>query len=633
MRSLTRSSVVLVVALAAAMVTPTAAQAAATVPPVFPIVSSPAVKVVAPTEPAGKFSPAVDGVLRPTVSATKVTTLPTGKEVKSAPFDMSSATLVASDEFSDTYRDVHGTRRLVQSPSPLNVKSAGRWVPISTALGDAGAGGLQAKLSPLAPRFASRANTESPFQVSNNGFTVSVSLDGAAGSSLSHPTVPFTDLGADQAGYFSVLPNTDLRYQVHPQLVSQSLVINKVPAAGKGVYSWTVTAPGLTLSKTAAGDLSFVNSAGVTEFTMPAPVITDSSSKETQPTLVPYSVARVAGSVWSLTLTPPRGWLTDAAREYPVVIHPDIALAIGTSNAFSLSGAGTAVWGGQIGWDGRTHWVAMQQYDYSPLFGSQLTGASIGIDTVSPNAPWCLGMGGNVYLADGVKYDLGGDDAMSIGMGCSGSTAVSSDPELNYDFAAYVAAQNPNALIKINWINPSTGASLSPIKHIDSTISLDYRPLPSVTGITGTIASNGAVGPLQPTIQATGSDPIGATLNYEYEFSSTPDFSTIAYTTGWVGPDMQTIRYGSGGLLPGTKYYYRVGSVEAGNPLTWNQSTYKMNTNPAWSFTTNTPAPTPPQASAIPGDGTVVSSLTPMFSSPTVTDPAATQPLQYKFRV
>jgi hypothetical protein len=317
---------------------PTAAQAAqketrSEVPPI----SSPAVKTHGSRVPVGEFDPKTDGVAavipRPKIKVTKPS--------KDLQFDESTAKVTDTDEFSTTFTDAKGLHLRKVSTSAENAKVDGKWDVASSNLSGDGADGLQVKANPLAPKFAGKADSSKLFQATRNGYTISFALKGAAASSIQQAAVPFTQIGADRATYFGVLPDTDLHYQVSAGDVKEAIVLKKVPALSRSTYVWSVKAPDLTVVKNDREDLEFRDSSGEVVFTMPRPVMWDSSGKEGERTAalinVPYEIAKKSGSMWTLTLRPDRDWLTDSARVYPVTLDPTISPGPTTSIPSSLT--------------------------------------------------------------------------------------------------------------------------------------------------------------------------------------------------------------------------------------------------------------------------------------------------------
>jgi RHS repeat-associated protein len=151
---------------------------------------------------------------------------------------------------------------------------------------------------------------------------------------------------------------------------------------------------------------------------------------------------------------------------------------------------------------------------------------------------------------------------------------------------------------------------------------------PSVTSVSAATPTNGIRAADMPIIQGIATDPTGGGDALDYQFSTSPTFATIGFDSGYVGTAPYQVPAGS--LLPETVYYYRI-KVED-NDGTYGPSVAQTATNTAWSFKTNTPAPTPAQTSVVPADQSVVSSLSPVFSTPQVTDVDGDN-VQYEFRL
>ncbi|MES2170962.1 MAG: PA14 domain-containing protein [Actinomycetota bacterium] len=625
MRSLTRSSVLVVVALVAAVVTPTAAQAAGpTSAAVFPIVSSPAVKTIAPTEPAGKSTPMLDGVLAAKGKVKSVFT-----PVKKAPvFDASTAKVTNRTSNTTTLTDANGVHQIESSLSPINVKLGNKWVESLTSLSNDSSGGLRVDQNAVVPHLAASAASPKLLQATSDGHTITFALQGAAASTVSHPTLPLTSLGADQVNYLSVFPHTDLHYQVSAGSLRESLVLSQKPAASQSSYVWTVSAPGLTLLKDKFDDIEFVDSAGTAVFTIPVAAMWDSSGKagvrDNALTNVPVTVAHAGGSTWTITEAPSRAWLTDPARVYPVVIDPYLyqgSVNMHSYNQYGYEYDGQNRVGNYKPSGANVYWRTVTKFPYDDAVGHQVTGGRIDTENGSTASGGCNW--GGVFHATDFNFNGVGEYMSAVTQCGPHADASATDAGIPYYYAQWAASGDSSAYLMFVG---DEGGDFSE-KIFSAALYLTYVDFPSVSSVSG-IPSDGSIGSKVPAVQAVATDPSGQGYQVKYDFSPTPDFSTLKYTTGWVGSAPQPLT--NTALSPGTKYFYRVSIQDA------YQGLYGVDTtrvSPTWSFTTNTPAPTPAQASTIPGDGTVVSSLTPTFSTPTVTDPAATQPLQYKFRV
>ncbi len=575
-------------------------------------------------EPKGTYDPLAFGL----------PAKPAGGEKKAAAatqFDPSTATETGRDEFSTTYTDANGIHLLKLSTTAVSVKSGGKWVTSATDLSGDGAGGLQVKQNPLAPHFAAKADAAELFTASRDGYSVSFALNGAAASPIQQTTIPLLPAGRDKAAYLSVLPHTDLRYQVSAGEVKESMILNEVPATDQSIYEWTVDAPGLTPVKNEFGDLEFRDGSGAVVFTMPVPTMWDSSGKDgTQQaalTNLPYDVTKASGTKWTLTLRPSREWLTDPARVYPVVLDPTVDPGSDNVRSYKSDGAtytGEAYVGNTRQSNTNVYWRAIQHYNYEQLFGHQVIGATL---YVNPTAAAAGCAAGGVYTATAFSYNGVGSYLAGLTV-CTGP-ASTSDGGLAQQLATWVNAGASGGYIMITGAEGGTYT----FKAMNTNLAIAYKDFPAVTGVTGSTPVNGVRAPLMPIMQATGYDPSGLGLQYKYDFSTTSTFATVNYTSGWVSPGpFQVPQPAQTTLVGGQKYYYRISVYDAYNNY-YGVSTVRTATNPAWSFVANNPAPTPPAASVFPHDGEVISNLSPTFTSPTVVDADGDTPIQYQFRL
>ncbi|MCU1415130.1 MAG: hypothetical protein JWN80_2470, partial [Microbacteriaceae bacterium] len=618
-------SLVTVVSLVSAVFVSLPAQAATISPRPVPLVSSPTVTDPSSVEPTGTFDED-DSVAAPNVTSAAKSTVKT-PSAKVA-FDQASATLTSRDAYSNTYTDKNGLHQREVSASVINVKVADKWQPSSTTLTDAASGGLEDVNQPLAPKFAAKADSSQLLTATSAGHTVTFSLKNAAASTIEHPTIPLTSIGDDQAVYESVLPNTDLHYQVTPGEVKESILVKKLPAAGT-TYTWTVDAPGLLLERDQYNDLLFKDSTGTVVFTMPVPVMYDSSGKDgvrqAALTNVSYDLVHSSGSKWTITLTPDRKWLTSSARVYPVVIDPVVDPGSDDVHSFKSSGAtftGKAYVGNTAEASGNYYWRAIQHYNYEQLFGTHVVGTTLNAYATTAAANCAAG---GVYQATNFSYNGVGGQLGGLTICGNGSSNSTGDAGITQAIASWVNCGCAGGYLMI------TGAegSAYTFKAFNSDLDIYYEDFPSVSGVTAATPVNGAKAPLMPILEATGNDPAGTGLYYQYDFSTSPTFATIAFSSGQQNAGPYQVPQNK--LAAGTKYYYRITTWD-GYDGWYGVSDHRTATNAAWSFVTNTPPPTPPQASVVPGNGDVVTSLTPTFSTPTVVAPDG-NPVTYQFRV
>jgi len=183
-------------------------------------------------------------------------------------FDPSKATLTGRTELTDEYVDSSGQQWTVASAQPKNVLNAeGQWVPMSTTIGAIAGGAAKASLHPLSPVFASTADSSKLLQVSRQGHTATMSLDGAKAAPLQ-----LSKSSNSELSYANALPGADLRYQVRGVSVSEQLVLAAAPQSAP-VYDWHLSAPGLTVQVNKFGDHDLVDASGTVIFSIPQPIM------------------------------------------------------------------------------------------------------------------------------------------------------------------------------------------------------------------------------------------------------------------------------------------------------------------------------------------------------------------------
>jgi large repetitive protein len=604
-------------ALAAGVLVPLPAQAEPQAAPLHevPVIQSDPLKVSTPEEPNPM----------PLPDQTKYAQLAGPvKQVDSTPdaFDQGSATVSSMDEYSTTYVDKSGAHRTEVSSTPIHVLSNGKWVDATSDLSDDGQSGLVGKLNPLQPKFAANADASKLFSVTRQGHSVSFALDGARSSSLQHVVVPLLNLGSNLTKYSSVLTDTDLTYAVAPGEVKESMVLNRAPSAKKPIYSWTMTAPGLAPVKDRFGELEFLDASGQTVFTMPVPTMWDSSGDgKAQPALtnVDYTVTALGADTYTLALTPDAAWLKDSARVYPVILDPTVVPGEDNVHAYKSDGYYNdgAVWvGNSAQGGGCCNWRTVAHYNYEQTFGQQVYHAGIyGWYEDGTQAAH----DGSIWWANDFSY-WGAEGAW---LSYWTSDGHADDGGLSQFYANVVSGWQGGAFMGL--VGDECGCYS--YKQLGTQLWLTTYDYPSVNGPIGSTPVNGARGSTMPTMQASANDPEGTGLKYQYAFTSSD--GGASYVSDWVGSGPYRVPQNHA-LTPGKHYSYTI-TVQQLTEF-WGQNTTRTASNPAWSFVTNNPPPTPDQTQVSPTDRQVVTSLTPTFSSPQVVD-ADGDPVTYTFQI
>jgi len=549
-------------------------------------------------------------------------------------FDADTSTLTAQSKFSDTYVNVDGTKTLEVGEVPLNARDdSGAWVPVDTSLGHEADGSWSTDAHPLDPTLAKVASAEDAFAVSRGGYEIGFTLVGAEDSAISRVAYPRDPAPGDHFVYRDVFEGTDLQYVIDAAGVKETLVLDGAPSVQDSQWSWRVTANALDLSVDERGVVNFTDRYGKVQFHIPAPVMWDSSGVRgvKEPAMLALTThVRHDGDGWLLTLSADHKWLTAKDRVYPVFVDP--TLNSGESNRAAyrsdLQPGPTrtdSVLVGNAVANGNTWWRTVLSYDYSALSGKQVIDANLYLKFDGDG--YYGATSGAVYAANCFGYNCPGEglSGYSLASGLYGAGWAADDALANR-YAQVVRDGAVGLCVVI--IGEESGSYT--YKSLDTLMQFTYKDYPSVTGIVAPSPVNASTRQsTMPTFNVTASDPGGGGLAYQYKVGTTSNVDASAvYTTDWSTTAQQQVPQGK--LSPGTMYYWKPYVKDGYDGLYGTSTVRSMAT--AYSFTTNFPAPVPAQATSTPADGETVTTLTPTFTAPPVTD-AEGDPVQYQFRV
>jgi hypothetical protein len=214
-----------------------------------------------------------------------------GKAVPATASTTATSTLTANPD---------GSFTLTQAPFPVRKKVGGAWVGLDATLVRQTDGSLVTK------------TTAQPLTLSGGGRGPLARLTSAGRSlALTAPVnLPTPTVSGPTATYASVLPGVDLQVTADAQGGFSSVLVvkNAAAAADPALASWTfaTTAPGLTVTADAAGNLTATDEHKHPLFTAPAPIMWDSAT--TAPAAsTPASGATTATGRTAAAATPATG--------------------------------------------------------------------------------------------------------------------------------------------------------------------------------------------------------------------------------------------------------------------------------------------------------------------------------------
>jgi RHS repeat-associated protein len=632
-RSVVRSLVAVLasVVLVVTVVSPVAAQEGVPEPiAVPPLVSGPLVPPVS-TTPEGDFTDVSLGVLavptRRIGGARPVVPLP--ESAAGSSFDEATSVMESQTEFTNVYENVDGTQTVQIGQLPLNARDgSGSWVPVETHLARNDEGRWSTDAHPLDPSFATHADEAGAFSVSRGGYEIGFTLEDAAASPFSRSSLPRQQSSDDQIGYDDVFEGVDLTFDISAGGVKESLVLDAAPQYRDAQWTWHVDVNALTLSVDENGVINFVDRYGAVKFHIPAPVMWDSSgvAGESEPALANVAThVRRDGDGWAITLSPDYAWLSDPERVYPVTVDPSINPGPSSIDAFKSDGAyrNDAVQVGNARSGGDRYWRSVVYYNYSGLAGTQITDAQVGLSYDGYGT--INGFVGGIYRADCIAYGCANEYLSSYWVESGG--VWSNEPGLANRYAQWVRDGAWGGHLMI------TGAETPGVytyKQLATSLYLTSKSFPTVPTIIAPSPASGATGaPVMPILNATASQAEGYPLSYQYKIGTTSNVEASTVYTSPTWSSTAAFQVPQNQLSPETTYYWKA-YVRDNQDGVLGTSTVRASS--VRSFTTNAPAATAVQGSSTPTDGETVTTLTPAFTTATVTDVDG-DPVQYQFRV
>ena len=546
------------------------------------------------------------------------------EEVKDLP-------VIAQDAFSTTYERSDGSRILEQSTEMLNMETAKGWTAISTELTPT-KGGWEAEAHPLAPEFSTDVTDFAAVTVTADGHELDFALT-SADVGTAEVRSSSKDSPGDRLVYEDVDWRTDLEYRIEADGVKETLVLSGVQ--GRSSWSWTVDAGGLTPVVGEGNAVEFVDAEGVAVMHIPAPVVWDSSGTEGESedavinpvmTLTP-----IDSKTWKYTLSVDRKWLLDTAREYPVYVDPTINW--GANYTYSIKTDGTVDGNLFVGNNRQNnrdmYWRAFTRFDYGNVPGNFINDARIGIGfggsgTTSYQA-------GALSHASCIGYSDNCIGTVLGGYGISNDTAWVGDTAIAQRLA-WAFSQGDRGVTFM--IRGAENPGVYTFKRVASAIYTEYWAYPTVSQSS---PANGATGlSLTPTLVAGGQtySPY-SNAAFTFQVSQNADMSNPVWDSGWTLSKQVTVPEGK--LQSGATYYWRAG-IKDGHDGQAGQSTVRW--TGARTLATQFVPPTPPEATATPGNATgapqTIVTLTPTLQVDAVVDPdnnPAGAQVKYEFKI
>lgn len=540
--------------------------------------------------------------------------------------------VVARDEFSTTFETETGSFITAQSLAPMNVLQEGRWRSIEVDIEPANAG-WEVVRHPLSPSFAEFADAPRSATFTVDEHVVSFGLEQADGVKGKVTPASHGEQGANLLRFEDIEPGIDLEYEIEPGAVKETLILSSAPRSSPS-WSWVLNVGELTPVLSDDGLLELRDADGGVVMHVPSPVAWDSSGeievRSDALTNPRVNLKNVEGSTWRYTIEPDRDWLRDAKRVYPVYVDPTVQAGPPVAKSFKSDG--------NVFYDqshvGNTRqnnsnviWRAFGSYNVAPALGQFVGDAQIhvgydGLGTESEQP-------GNVWGASGQCFSCIDWWIASYSIGAGGSWTGGEGVARN----AVNHLKQGQSLAHL--YVTGNESSVYSHKRVLTTFFMEYWPHPTVSQVS---PANGATKQsTSPTLSLTGgsSSPHSPGIAYSYSVSANADMSAPLWTSDWTASAQATVPEGK--LSPGMTYYWQ-GKVRDGHNGWAGQSSERA--SGVRSFATQLVPPTPPAASATPGNTSgapqTIVTLTPTLQVDAVADPdnyPAGATVKYEFKI
>lgn len=341
-------------------------------------------------------------------------------------FDSATSTETGRSEYAVEYTNNDGTHSVVLSRSPVSAPDGnGGWAAVDTRLVEQpDSQRVSAAHTGVGVSFADSADAAALVRIEQHGAEITMALEGADKSRR--------EVADSTATYSDVLPGVDLKYEVTPEAVKESLILESASAAAQGRWVFTLGAVGLT-PRLNGNSVEFTDASGSVVAALPPIQVWDSAGTITGGT---YSLDR-QGDSWRLVVAVDSAWLTAAERQFPVVVDPTYTFGFGlqAETIAYLQGAAPCTAEDDCGirtGNARTvqgqnaFWRTAIRYNLQPLAGKTITGARMDLRLAAPFAEMKPASQVTLYQATSpLGYGALGPELASASIGENGSLSTS----------------------------------------------------------------------------------------------------------------------------------------------------------------------------------------------------------------
>ncbi|WP_311208462.1 MULTISPECIES: hypothetical protein [unclassified Aeromicrobium] len=232
-----------------------------------------------------------------------------------------------------------GTFTATEFGAPVRVLEDGKWVEVDSTLRAAGDGDLRPKASPAQVTVSGGGSREAAKVEFESGRSIALSWS----EELPKPKV------AGSVATYAVSPTSDLVVTASGRGVAAHLRLNEPPADDDPVFKFGLATEELSIAKASGGGLKVLDEDKDQVGSTSALVAWDArKDKAGDPLKVVPLQATLETAIegdesgtQELTLSAPKGYLSDPTTKYPVIIDPDINAVNQLRDTFTRSGETT----------------------------------------------------------------------------------------------------------------------------------------------------------------------------------------------------------------------------------------------------------------------------------------------------
>lgn len=430
------------------------------------------------------------------------------------------------------YRDAHGI-----------------WQPIDDTLVSSAATGFAYENKADAYKLLLPADLSAPVELDLGGHSLALSLRGAHGQGVAAGR---TDRFAD------ALPQTSVAYTATSEGARETLTLASPSAPQSFTYDLRLSG-GTAAQQVGPRAIAIVDGSRHAVAYLVAPWMRDAAAAVSNALRLTLSSA---GSGYSVTLTPDRDWLANAARQWPVTVDPDVLTMNGANqDTYIESGSPTTFIGGdpllRVGWDGTQAIRGLLNFQLDTVFptGSVIDNAQLALylESASSTAPAPVSIYGvtdpwiaatwNQYDWDyqnnaPLPWNTPGGDYASAPVASLASVGGTTGTTYTWDVTQLVQDEVDGALPPYGFLLKQQDESVANVLSFTSSWSYDGNPVPTLTVTWEQPSTSGPQASLDMPMLAFGSAPVGtSTPTQGLDVTNSGDAPLTVSGLTIVGPD------------------------------------------------------------------------------------------------